>query len=161
LLLGGERTHRFAVDVGQGLKVAGAMVQQPRVSKLVAGVAAVAALVVIGIVVGLVASGGSSQPQVTVKDVASQDEITAFNTLKNACTPTPCFDISLAGQFSDTVTKGIAIGTNPAAGTVVPHGSAVTLILSYGPCATKFCFVRPFPITFSQFKQFQVPPQGP
>ena len=140
LLLGRERTHRFGVDVGQGLKVAGAMVQQPRLSR---GVLVAAAVAIIAAVVGIaiaVGTGGSTT-KATIPDVAGQDFTTASSALQNNVTGCnrPCFNVVLAGTFSETVPEGTTISTNPQAGTVADRGSDVTLVVSRGKCPVP-CF---------------------
>jgi beta-lactam-binding protein with PASTA domain len=68
------------------------------------------------------------EPNVAVPDVANQDVFAASAALTTAgltpqVTPTP----------SATVPKGAVIGTNPAAGTQVPRGTAVQILVSTGP----------------------------
>ena len=132
LWAGRERTYRFGVDVGQGVKIAGAMVQQPRVSRRVLAAAAVAVLVLLGIVLGLVESGGSSQPKVTVPAVAGKTTVDAISTLLNNC-QNPCFVIGDPSLAFDSRDPGTVIASAPPEGQVVSRGTKVTLIVSRGP----------------------------
>ena len=132
LLLGRERTHRFGIDAGQGVKVAGAMVQQPRLPRgmlLAAALAIVAAVVGIAIAVG---TGGSSQPKVTVPSVAGSSTADAINTLLTTC-QSPCFVIAAPSLVFDSRDPGTVIATAPAEGAVVSRGTKVALIVSRGP----------------------------
>jgi serine/threonine-protein kinase len=76
----------------------------------------------------VVTVGVAREPNVPVPDVANQD-IFAASAAVNAAglvaqpTPTP----------SPTVPKGTVIGTNPAAGTPVPKGTSVQVLVSTGP----------------------------
>ncbi len=68
------------------------------------------------------------EPNVAVPDVANQDLFAASTAITAAgltpqLTPTP----------SATVPKGAVIGTNPAAGTQVPRGTTVQILVSTGP----------------------------
>lgn len=156
LLLGQDRTHRFGIDAGQGVMVAGAMVQQPRVPK---GVLLAAALAIIGAVIGIavaVGSGGST-PKATIPNVAGQDFTQASGALQNnvtGCNP-PCFNVVLAGTFSDTAPEGTTVGTNPQAGTVADRGSNVTLIVSRGKCPTP-CFRGVIHLTAEQVAKLRL-----
>ena len=154
LLLGQDRTHRFGVDAGQGVMVAGAMVQQPRVPR---GVLLAAALVIIGAVIGIavaVGSGGSSQPQVTVPDVGNKSTADAITTLLNQC-QSPCFVIGSPSLVFDSTTPGTVLRTDPAANTVVSRGSTVTLIVSRGPFKVS-CGIACRADIFKDVKQVQI-----
>jgi beta-lactam-binding protein with PASTA domain len=77
------------------------------------------------------ALGGSTPPppeDPTVPDVAGQSAVDATATLVEAG-----FDVAERAEPSDDVAEGVAIGTEPAAGTQVPAGSTVTLLVSTGP----------------------------
>jgi hypothetical protein len=133
MLVGSDRTHRFGIDVGQGVKVAGGMVQQPRVSKRVLAAAVVALLVVVGVVIGLVASGGSSsQPKVTVPDVSNRSTADAITALLSAC-ESPCFTIGTPSLKFDSTDPGTVLATSPPAGQIVSRGSTIGLFISRGP----------------------------
>jgi beta-lactam-binding protein with PASTA domain len=69
----------------------------------------------------------TGKEQVQIPDVSGQDPVTAANTLgaKDLTTES-------VSQASDTVDSGKVIGTNPPAGTSVPKGSKVQLIISSG-----------------------------
>jgi serine/threonine-protein kinase len=68
------------------------------------------------------------EPAVPVPDVSSQDPIAAAATLGQAG-----FTVSNVDTPSDTVPKGQVVGTDPPAGTPLPKGSAVKLLVSSGP----------------------------
>jgi beta-lactam-binding protein with PASTA domain len=76
----------------------------------------------LGAVVTLTISSGPCT--VEVPAAASCDDITGTGWL--TC--------STSTQCSDTVTEGQVISQNPIAGTIVPAGSTVQLLLSSGPC---------------------------
>jgi serine/threonine-protein kinase len=65
---------------------------------------------------------------VKVPNVAGQDSATAAATLQSLG-----FDVTTTEEFSTTVAKGKAIGTDPPAEKQIPKGSAVTLVVSKGP----------------------------
>ena len=68
------------------------------------------------------------EPVVAVPDVSGQDVFAASNAIVAA---------GLQGQAvsapSRTVAKGLVIGTNPAAGTQVPKGTTIQVLVSTGP----------------------------
>jgi serine/threonine-protein kinase len=68
------------------------------------------------------------EPAVAVPDVTTQDPIAAGATLGAAS-----FQVTVVQTPSDTVPTGKVIGTDPAAGTLLPRGSAVKLLVSTGP----------------------------
>src|SRR5262245_15835212 len=68
------------------------------------------------------------EPGVAVPDVSTQDQAPAAAALGQAG-----FNVTARSDPSDTVPIGKVIGTDPPAGTVLPRGSAVTLIVSGGP----------------------------
>jgi beta-lactam-binding protein with PASTA domain len=68
------------------------------------------------------------EPAVPVPDVTAQDPFAAAATLGAAS-----FQVSVVQTPSDTVPNGKVIGTDPAAGTPLPRGSAVKLLVSTGP----------------------------
>jgi eukaryotic-like serine/threonine-protein kinase len=68
------------------------------------------------------------EPAVPVPDVSGQDAIAAAATLGQAG-----FQVTTVQTPSDTVPVGGVIGTDPAAGTPLPRGSAVKLLQSSGP----------------------------
>ena len=68
------------------------------------------------------------EPGVVVPDVHDQDQATAGAQLGLAG-----FTVTPRSDPSDTVPVGRVIGTDPPAGTTLPRGSAVTLIVSSGP----------------------------
>jgi serine/threonine-protein kinase len=78
-----------------------------------------------GTVVKLYVSTGKEQ--VAIPDVSGQDPVTAANTLGAKDLTT-----EQVNQPSDTVDDGKVIGTNPPAGTSVPKGSKIQLIVSTG-----------------------------
>jgi serine/threonine-protein kinase len=69
----------------------------------------------------------TGKEQVTIPDVSGQDPVTAANTLGAKAISTES-----VYQASDTVDSGKVIGTNPPAGTSVPKGSKIQLIISSG-----------------------------
>jgi eukaryotic-like serine/threonine-protein kinase len=69
-------------------------------------------------------------PAVPVPDVAGQDPYPALLTLGGAG-----FQVTVVPTPSDTVPSGKVIGTDPAAGTPLPRGSAVNLLVSSGTAA--------------------------
>ncbi len=68
------------------------------------------------------------EPLVAVPGVAGQDPFTAAATLSGAG-----FQVSVATAPSDTVGKGGVIGTYPPEGTMLPRGTAITVLVSSGP----------------------------
>jgi eukaryotic-like serine/threonine-protein kinase len=68
------------------------------------------------------------EPAVPVPDVTTQDPFAAAATLGTAS-----FKVTVVPTPSDTVPNGKVIGTDPAAGTPLPRGSAVKLLVSTGP----------------------------
>jgi serine/threonine-protein kinase len=68
------------------------------------------------------------EPAVPVPDVAGQDPFAAAATLGGAS-----FQVQTVQTPSDTVPNGRVIGTDPGAGTPLPRGSAVKLLVSTGP----------------------------
>jgi serine/threonine-protein kinase len=68
------------------------------------------------------------EPTVAVPDVANQDPTPAASTLGMAG-----FTASTREEFDDDVPVGKVIGTTPAAGTMVPRGSSVVILVSKGP----------------------------
>jgi serine/threonine-protein kinase len=78
-----------------------------------------------GTIITLFVSTGKQQVQ--IPDVSGEDPATAANTLGNKG-----LTIEQVSQPSDTVESGTVIGTNPAAGSSVPKGSKVQLIVSSG-----------------------------
>jgi serine/threonine-protein kinase len=68
------------------------------------------------------------EPAVPVPDVANQDPTAAAATLGQAS-----FTVTSVPTASDTVPVGQVIGTDPPAGTPLPKGSAVKLLVSTGP----------------------------
>ena len=68
------------------------------------------------------------EPAIPVPDVSTQDIATANTTLTALG-----FQVTVTPTASDTVPIGKVIGTDPAAGTPVPRGSAVKLLVSLGP----------------------------
>jgi serine/threonine-protein kinase len=78
-----------------------------------------------GTIITLFVSTGKQQVQ--IPDVSGEDPATAANTLGNRGLTT-----ETVSQSSDTVESGTVIGTNPPAGTSVPKGSKVQLIVSSG-----------------------------
>jgi beta-lactam-binding protein with PASTA domain len=68
------------------------------------------------------------EPAVPVPDVTAQDPFAAAATLGAAS-----FQVTPVQTPSDTVPNGKVIGTDPAAGTPLPRGSAVKLLVSSGP----------------------------
>jgi len=72
--------------------------------------------------------GVAREPAIAVPDVANQDPGPAGATLGMAG-----FIVSNRDASSDNVPVGKVIGTDPAAGTMVPRGSPVVLIVSSGP----------------------------
>jgi eukaryotic-like serine/threonine-protein kinase len=73
----------------------------------------------------------SGLPQVQVPNVVGQDLATASNTLGQLG-----FQVTSSQQSSTTVAVGRVISTNPAAGTPMPKGSTVDVIVSSGPPPT-------------------------
>jgi serine/threonine-protein kinase len=69
----------------------------------------------------------TGKEQVQIPDVSNQDPVTAANTLGAKAISTES-----VYQASDTVDSGKVIGTNPPAGTSVPKGSKIQLIISSG-----------------------------
>jgi serine/threonine-protein kinase len=67
-------------------------------------------------------------PGVDVPDVRGKSQDDAINTLRFATLEPNVFPVP-----SDTIPAGSAIGTDPAAGTRVAKGSAITLAMSTGP----------------------------
>jgi serine/threonine-protein kinase len=67
-------------------------------------------------------------PLVPVPAVAGQDPFAAGAALSGAG-----FQVTVAQEPNDTVAKGAVIRTDPAEGTPLPRGSAVTLYVSSGP----------------------------
>ncbi|MFI5046871.1 MAG: Stk1 family PASTA domain-containing Ser/Thr kinase [Acidimicrobiia bacterium] len=70
----------------------------------------------------------AKEPAVPVPDVANQDQTPAAATLGMAG-----FTVTQRNDPSDDVPVGKVVGTDPPAGTLLPRGSAITLILSSGP----------------------------
>jgi serine/threonine-protein kinase len=68
------------------------------------------------------------EPAVAVPDVKGQDPAPAAATLGMAG-----FTVTTREEPSDDVPAGKVIGTDPAAGSMVPRGSAVALLVSSGP----------------------------
>jgi serine/threonine-protein kinase len=68
------------------------------------------------------------EPLVPVPDVTTQDPFAAAATLGGAG-----FKVTVVQTPSDTVPTGKVIGTEPAAGTPLPRGSEVRLLVSSGP----------------------------
>jgi serine/threonine-protein kinase len=68
------------------------------------------------------------EPNVAVPDVSGQDVFTANNNLVAAG-----LQGQAVSQASDTVAKGLVISTNPGAGTQVPKGTTVQVLVSTGP----------------------------
>jgi serine/threonine-protein kinase len=68
------------------------------------------------------------EPNVPIPDVSGQDPTTATNNLTAAG-----MQAQTVSQASDSVPKGLVIGTNPAAGTPVPKGTTVQVLVSTGP----------------------------
>jgi serine/threonine-protein kinase len=68
------------------------------------------------------------EPAIPVPNVSQQDPFAAAATLSAAG-----FQVSVVGTPSDTVREGSVIGTNPPAGTPLPRGTSVTLLVSSGP----------------------------
>ena len=68
------------------------------------------------------------EPAVPVPDVSTQDPFAAAATLGTAS-----FKVTVVPTPSDTVPNGKVIGTDPAAGTPLPRGSTVKLLVSTGP----------------------------
>ncbi|HEX6255329.1 MAG TPA: Stk1 family PASTA domain-containing Ser/Thr kinase [Euzebyales bacterium] len=81
--------------------------------------------------VDLVISSGSDEAE--VPDVANLPQDEAVQRLNSACEPQPCFEAVITEQFDETVGQGRVIRQVPAAGTRVPKGLEVTLIVSLGP----------------------------
>ncbi|MET0275413.1 MAG: Stk1 family PASTA domain-containing Ser/Thr kinase [Acidimicrobiia bacterium] len=73
----------------------------------------------------------AAEPKVPVPDVANQDPTAAAATLGQAS-----FQVTTRNAPSDTVPVGKVIGTDPGAGTPLPKGSGVVLIVSSGPALT-------------------------
>ncbi len=69
----------------------------------------------------------SGVEMVTVPDVAGLSQSAAESNLKNAG-----FQVTITEQSSDTMEKGVAIGTDPAANTSQPKNSKISLIISNG-----------------------------
>jgi beta-lactam-binding protein with PASTA domain len=78
-----------------------------------------------GATVEIQVSAGSSST--AVPDVTNQPEAQARAALEGLG-----FTVTTTPQPSDTVAPGLVIGTNPAAGTMAPNGSTVTVIVSGG-----------------------------
>jgi serine/threonine-protein kinase len=78
-----------------------------------------------GATVEIQVSAGSNTT--AVPDVTSQPEAQARATLEGAG-----FAVTTTPQPSDTVAPGLVIGTNPAAGTMAPNGSTITVMVSGG-----------------------------
>jgi eukaryotic-like serine/threonine-protein kinase len=76
----------------------------------------------------IVLTVSSGPPVVAIPDVAGLSPTEASNVLGQAG-----FDTAVTEQASDTVEDGTVIGTNPPAGTELPQGSEVTIIVSSGP----------------------------
>jgi beta-lactam-binding protein with PASTA domain len=68
------------------------------------------------------------EPLVPVPDVAGQNPYAALTTLGGAS-----FQVTVVPTPSDTVPSGAVIGTDPAAGTPLPRGAGVKLLVSSGP----------------------------
>jgi serine/threonine-protein kinase len=68
------------------------------------------------------------EPAIPVPDVTTQDPFAAAATLGQAG-----FQVTPVQTPSDTVPNGKVIGTDPPAGTPLPRGSAVQLLVSTGP----------------------------
>jgi serine/threonine-protein kinase len=68
------------------------------------------------------------EPNIPIPDVSQLDPFAAAATLGQAG-----FQVSSAETPSDTVPKGKVVGTDPPAGTPVPRGSAVKVLVSSGP----------------------------
>jgi serine/threonine-protein kinase len=78
-----------------------------------------------GSAVKLYVSAGKEQ--VVIPDVSGQDQVEASNALG-----AKSLTVEKVSQASDTVDAGKVIGTNPAAGSSVPKGSKIQLIVSSG-----------------------------
>jgi len=72
----------------------------------------------------------ATEPQVSVPAVKNQDQNTAAAALQAAG-----LQVQIQPMPSDTVPQGTVIDTNPVAGTKVPKGSTVNVIVSTGPTA--------------------------
>ena len=77
----------------------------------------------------LVSAGPES---VQLPDVSGDAEGEAAERLRNACATPPCVEVAVVRTFDDSVDQGIAIRTEPDAGSRVPFGSTVTLVVSQG-----------------------------
>jgi len=69
---------------------------------------------------------------VKLPDVSGDAEAEAAERLRNACATPPCVEVAVVRTFDDSVDQGLAIGTEPDAGSRVPFGSTVTLVVSQG-----------------------------
>jgi serine/threonine-protein kinase len=69
---------------------------------------------------------------VRLPDVSGDPESVAAERLRNACATAPCVEVAVVRTFDDSVDQGDAIRTEPEAGSQVPFGSTVTLVVSQG-----------------------------
>ncbi|HEY6231057.1 MAG TPA: PASTA domain-containing protein [Pyrinomonadaceae bacterium] len=97
---------------------------------------AVVVLAIIGVVIWLLLR--PSKPEAyLVPDVANTPQAEAQQTLETGCKAgTGCLLVAVTSIADNTIAKGNAIGTEPAAGSEVPVGSNINLIVSNGPDQT-------------------------
>jgi serine/threonine-protein kinase len=70
----------------------------------------------------------TGKPMGTVPDVVGRSKRTAVTKAEDAG-----FRVDVVNQFSDSVSAGLVIGTNPPGGTKAERGSTVTIAVSKGP----------------------------
>ncbi|GAB2973696.1 PASTA domain-containing protein [Amycolatopsis acidiphila] len=88
---------------------------------------AAAALVLFGIGIWWVAAGPTSVDRTAIPQVAGMDQATAAKTLSDAG-----FTPKFTQQRNNTVAAGLAVRSDPGAGSGAVHGSQVTVVLSSG-----------------------------
>src|SRR4029079_9684798 len=94
---------------------------------------AVVVLAIIGLVLWLLLHKSKPEAYV-VPDVANTPQADAQQSLETSCKAgTGCLVVAVTNIADNTVAKGNALGTEPAAGTEVEVGSNINLIVSSGP----------------------------
>lgn len=88
---------------------------------------AAAVLVLFGVGIWWLAGGATSVQSTSIPQVAGMDQATAANTLGDAG-----FTAKFTQQRNNTVAAGLAVRTDPAAGSGAVRGSDVTVVLSSG-----------------------------
>jgi hypothetical protein len=147
--------YPFRLDVASALNPDEDFTEGPTVNVEVAGVAppvvapqksslkwlipviAVVVLLIIGIVVWLLLRNRGPETY-TLPDVANAAKDDAKQRLESECKKgSECVTVEISNVSDKTVAKDLAIKTNPEAGTEVPVGSKVTLLISTGPARPK------------------------